>query len=122
MELHVSNLGRIKEAKLDIRPLTVFIGPNHTNKTWTAYSLYGIARDLAQIEFSTRQPDLGQRRLGSLPSAHLQSRVDIAADQLFRLLTKAPSVERKARITREEAIGGVSASDLTPSHSGKDRF
>ena len=52
VELHISNLGRIKEAKLDIRPLTVFIGPNHTNKTWTAYSLYGIARNLARVDFS----------------------------------------------------------------------
>ena len=43
-KLRVQNLGRIADAELSIRPLTVFIGPNNTNKTWTAYALYGLAR------------------------------------------------------------------------------
>lgn len=46
MKLKVSNLGRIKSADLDIKPLTVFIGKANTNKTWTAYALYGILRTL----------------------------------------------------------------------------
>jgi len=45
-KLHVQNLGRIREAELSIRPLTVFIGPNNTNKTWTAYALYGLAHSI----------------------------------------------------------------------------
>ena len=46
-KLHVENLGRIKQAELSIRPLTVFVGPNNTNKTWTAYALYGLAKWLS---------------------------------------------------------------------------
>ena len=44
--LRVENLGRIADAELSIRPLTVFVGPNNTNKTWTAYALYGLAQRL----------------------------------------------------------------------------
>ena len=42
MFLEVKKLGRIKEAKLEIKPLTIFVGENNTNKTWLAYLLYGI--------------------------------------------------------------------------------
>lgn len=46
MKLYVRNLGRINEAELDIRPLTVFVGKNNTNKTWVAYSLWALLRNL----------------------------------------------------------------------------
>ena len=48
MHLFVNNLGRISEASLDIRPFTVFIGPTNTNKTWTAYALYGLTNNLSR--------------------------------------------------------------------------
>jgi len=40
MKLTVHNLGRIKDAELDIKPLTVFSGHNGTNKTWLAWTLF----------------------------------------------------------------------------------
>jgi hypothetical protein len=40
MKLTVRNLGRIKNAELDIKPLTVFSGHNGTNKTWLAWALF----------------------------------------------------------------------------------
>src|SRR5580704_2483201 len=46
MELILDKLGRIGHAELAIRPLTVFVGENNTNKTWAAYCLYGLARHL----------------------------------------------------------------------------
>jgi len=48
VHLSVKNLGRISKASLDIRPFTVFIGPTNTNKTWTAYSLYGLTNNLSR--------------------------------------------------------------------------
>lgn len=44
MKLTVRNLGRIREAELDIKPLTVLFGPNNTNKTWTMYALWEAMR------------------------------------------------------------------------------
>jgi hypothetical protein len=47
MKLSVWNLGRIKKATFDLRPLTVFAGPNNTNKSWSAYCCYALARCLS---------------------------------------------------------------------------
>ncbi|WP_309891693.1 AAA family ATPase [Archangium sp.] len=44
MKLTVHNLGRIKDAELDIKPLTVFSGHNGTNKTWLAWALFELLR------------------------------------------------------------------------------
>jgi hypothetical protein len=46
LKLVLDNLGRIEHAELELRPLTVFVGENNTNKTWAAYCLYGLARQL----------------------------------------------------------------------------
>jgi len=42
MHITVRNLGVIKEAKIDLKPLTILIGPNNGGKTWLAYALSGI--------------------------------------------------------------------------------
>jgi predicted ATPase len=42
MKIKLLNLGSIKEAEVDLRPLTVIIGPNNSNKTYIAYSIYGL--------------------------------------------------------------------------------
>ena len=52
MDLILDKLGRIDHAEIEIRPLTVFVGENNTNKTWAAYCLYGLARSQA------RNPDI----------------------------------------------------------------
>ncbi|MBA2682785.1 MAG: AAA family ATPase [Ktedonobacteraceae bacterium] len=42
MKISIRNLGAVREAEIDLKPLTVFVGPNSTGKTWTAYVLSGI--------------------------------------------------------------------------------
>lgn len=42
MKVTILNLGTIKEMEISLKPLTIFIGPNNTGKTWTAYMLSGI--------------------------------------------------------------------------------
>ncbi len=39
LKISISNLGPIKEAEIELKPLTIFIGPNNTGKTWAAYSV-----------------------------------------------------------------------------------
>ncbi|WP_309896169.1 AAA family ATPase [Archangium sp.] len=72
MKLKIEKLGRIRSAEIDVRPLTVLIGPNNTNKTWTAYALYGLlqflSRKLTGIRFigapaDTEVTDVSQARL-----------------------------------------------------------
>ncbi len=54
MKLKIEKLGRIQHAELDVRPLTVLIGPNNTNKTWTAYVLYGLLQSLSRTLSAAR--------------------------------------------------------------------
>ena len=42
LELEVRNFGPIVEAKLDLRPLTVFIGPSNTGKSYLAILIYAL--------------------------------------------------------------------------------
>ncbi|RKU12084.1 hypothetical protein C6503_17975 [Candidatus Poribacteria bacterium] len=50
VEIAVENFGPIAEASIDLRPLTVFIGPSNTGKTYFAtlvYALHGAFNDLS---------------------------------------------------------------------------
>ncbi len=54
MKITARNLGRIKETTLDLRPLTVIIGPNNSNKTYLAHSVYGLLKRLRDFGNSGR--------------------------------------------------------------------
>ncbi len=52
MKVSIRNLGVLKEeANFELKPLTVFIGPNNTGKTWLAYSLAGILGPFGSGEY-----------------------------------------------------------------------
>lgn len=51
MKLEIRNLGVIEEAKIDIKPLTVFVGPNNAGKTWLAYTFSGILGDYGWSQY-----------------------------------------------------------------------
>ena len=42
IELEVQDFGPIVEASLDLRPLTVFVGPSNTGKSWLATLIYAL--------------------------------------------------------------------------------
>lgn len=51
MKVSVRNLGVIKEAEIDLKPFTVFIGPNNAGKTWLAYTLGAIVGEYGQEKY-----------------------------------------------------------------------
>ena len=53
-KIRVQDYGRIADAQIDLRPFTVFIGPNNTNKTWVAYAIHGLVQSLSASRFSFR--------------------------------------------------------------------
>ena len=44
VEISVRNFGPIAEADLDLRPLTVFVGPSNTGKTYLSVLTYALHR------------------------------------------------------------------------------
>lgn len=44
MKLTVKNFGPIKSAKVDVKPLTVFVGPSNTGKSYLAMLIYAVAK------------------------------------------------------------------------------
>ena len=52
VEIAVENFGPIAEANIDLRPLTVFVGPSNTGKTYFAtlvYALHGISEGFTPL-------------------------------------------------------------------------
>ena len=41
-QLTVSNFGPIAKAQIDLRPLTVFVGPSNTGKSYMAILIYAL--------------------------------------------------------------------------------
>jgi len=42
IELEVADFGPIAEARIDLRPLTVFVGPSNTGKSYLAILIYAL--------------------------------------------------------------------------------
>ncbi len=59
MKVEICNLGVIKKAEIDLKPLTVFIGQNGEGKSWTAYAISAI---------------LGARGLGEYAQAYIEGK------------------------------------------------
>jgi hypothetical protein len=57
MKITFSNLGTIKKTALDLRRLTVIIGPNNASKTYVAYTTYGLWKS-PNPSLATHLPDI----------------------------------------------------------------
>ena len=87
--VRAANLGIIKKAEIGIRPLTVFIGPNNTNKTWLAYGIYSLARAIAMRPAVS--PTIKPR--SHLPE-DLDARIAESCDELSRTIAEGLATHR----------------------------
>ena len=74
LQLSVSNFGPIAKAEIDLRPLTVFVGPSNTGKSYLAILIYALHR------FFSDHTDLGHFGFGQVSSIIQES---ITGQQLF---------------------------------------
>jgi AAA15 family ATPase/GTPase len=53
MKIKIRNLGPIRdEAQFELKPLTIFIGPNNSGKTWLAYTLAALFGKFGIVKFT----------------------------------------------------------------------
>ena len=60
LELSVSNFGPIAEGRIELRPMTVFVGPSNTGKSYLATLIYALHRFFSDYSGSSRHL-FGQR-------------------------------------------------------------
>ena len=66
LELEVTNFGPIVEAKIDLRPLTVFVGPSNTGKSYLAILIYALHRFFRAGPYPIERPVTGLIDLSEL--------------------------------------------------------
>lgn len=80
-QVSVRDLGPIGRASVDIKPLTIFVGPNNSGKSYMSLAIYCLSRTLAAREFTGRvrgqQLDLRFRDFVS-PELLLEAKDDLA--------------------------------------------
>ena len=59
-QISIRNLGPIGQADLELKPLTIFVGPNNSGKSYAALTIYSLLRSIGKPEpydrpFSTRR-------------------------------------------------------------------
>ncbi len=91
LELEVRNFGPVFEARVDLRPLTVFIGPGNTGKSYLAILIYALHRHFSADKLSEHQFSWESRVFGSGVTTLSESTID----ELFDLAEQlAVDIER----------------------------
>ena len=102
VEIAVKNFGPIAEANIDLRPLTVFVGPSNTGKTYFAtlvYALHGIFQGfsglglLAPFEFG------GVLKIMDNLLHHLSEDSSASKEEIQGLLEKLHTSRRPFRLS-----------------------
>ena len=91
VEIAVKNFGPIAEANIDLRPLTVFVGPSNTGKTYFAtlvYVLHGVFNGFLRLPLSRRMSFI--RSMNPMYSWHTRSlgAVGISYDEIYDVFKK----------------------------------
>ncbi len=99
LELEVTDFGPIVKAKVELRPLTVFIGPSNTGKSWLAMLIYALHRFMGGTMGSGARRLILARRMFHVPMQFASGRaVHHAIDELVKDLYRrgAPAGEQIA--------------------------
>ena len=91
-EIQVADFGPIVEAKVNLRPLTVFVGPSNTGKSYLAILIYALSRCFSSIGTQSHALKnlslVASRKPSKLPHAIVDSLCEIA--QSFQEVSEQP--------------------------------
>ena len=103
-QLSVSNFGPILDANLELRPLTIFVGPSNTGKSYLAILVYALHKFLA-TSASVRSAQLdfidGDDRLGTMKVSDILKAISIAALQSKVETESEGSQERRITLSKD---------------------
>ena len=110
LELKVSNFGPIVEAEIELRPLTVFVGPSNTGKSYLAILIYALHKFLS-TGFSGQ--GIGDRLMFRSPPfpSSLRSELTLSDSELSTLLRWARDNASKPRGRRASDPGKIEVPD-----------
>ena len=96
VEIGVENFGPIVEANIDLRPLTVFVGPSNTGKTYFAtlmYALHGISEGFTPLPLFSVLYQLRNRYFLSVSAEEKKAihELDNATTELLKKLISSHS-------------------------------
>ena len=129
IQIEVSDYGPIAEAKVDLRPLTVFVGPSNTGKSYLAILIYALHRFFNGASVEEDSPAYALR----LPPASPFHWADLvkdegdlpqAADNLMDWLRKleADRVSPRRGVSLPEEIASIVRPYLHPNPYWNDLF
>ena len=101
LQLSVSNFGPIAKAEVDLRPLTVFVGPSNTGKSYLAILIYALHRffsryvDVRDFGFELMYPFLSRsvREQQPVDTDSVRRLVDWIRDVLVQVESKSSPVQ-----------------------------
>ena len=55
-QISIRNLGPIAQADLELKPLTIFVGPNNSGKSYAALTIYSLVRSIGESDLYSGAP------------------------------------------------------------------
>lgn len=117
--LSVANFGPIIEAAVDLRPLTVFVGPSNAGKSYLATLIYALHSFLGNGDFRYRRPFMQNNRIPSYWSSPASRRrlskndAEVLIDWAKRTFTDSKSDELRAAVSLPRQINSLISSIIT---------
>lgn len=105
IKLQVSDFGPIVEGTVDLKPLTIFVGPNNSGKSYFAVLAYALFRSLSPFHGVSRLWGWG-RRGRFRPQPHLPGLVEISPAELFEDKQVLKVLQEQLRKVGDKSRGG----------------
>lgn len=109
IKLQVSDFGPIVEGTVDLKSLTIFVGPNNSGKSYFAVLAYALFRSLSPFHGVPRLWGWG-RRGRFRPQAHLPGLVEVSLAELFEDKQVLKALQELRKIGDKSRGGEISIS------------
>ena len=105
IKLQVSDFGPIVEGTVDLKPLTIFVGPNNSGKSYFAVLAYALFRSLSPFHGVPQLWGWG-RRGRFRPQPHLPGMVEISPAELLEDKQVLKVLQEQLRKVGDKSRGG----------------